>query len=127
MSKHKVVLFEMPSADMKKSKEFYESALGWTINLMEDNEGGMAVTAGSDDNGMATEVSAINGGFYKRESKSDHPSIVIETESIDETAKAIEKAGGKITTAKHAIGDWGFMADFTDPEGNEMALWEKKK
>ena len=51
----------------------------------------------------------------------------MQTDSIDETLQAIEKAGGKITTPKHAIGEWGFMADFTDPEGNLITLWEKPK
>lgn len=51
----------------------------------------------------------------------------IETDSIDTTLKAIEKAGGKIITAKHSIGEWGFMADFADPEGNVISLWEKPK
>jgi predicted enzyme related to lactoylglutathione lyase len=51
----------------------------------------------------------------------------VETESIDQTLQAIEKAGGKIAAPKHAIGEWGFMADFTDPEGNAITLWEKAK
>jgi predicted enzyme related to lactoylglutathione lyase len=46
---------------------------------------------------------------------------------IDETLKAIEKAGGKVVTPKHPIDEWGFMADFADPEGNLLSLWEKPK
>jgi predicted enzyme related to lactoylglutathione lyase len=30
-------------------------------------------------------------------------------------------------TPKHSIGEWGFMADFADPEGNVITLWEKSK
>lgn len=56
------------------------------------------------------ELGGINGGFYS---------------SIDESLKAIEKAGGKVVTPKHSIGEWGFIADFADPEGNIIALWEK--
>jgi hypothetical protein len=44
----------------------------------------------------------------------------------EETLAAIEKAGGKVITPKHSIGEWGFMADFADPEGNVMGLWEKR-
>ena len=43
---------------------------------------------------------------------------------LDETVKKIEKAGGKITTPKHDIGEWGMMADFKDPDGNEFSLWQ---
>jgi len=66
-------------------------------------------------------------GFYKRKSKADQPSCGVETESIDATLKAIKKAGGKVVTPKHSIDEWGFMADFADPEGNVLSLWEKPK
>ncbi|GKS59580.1 hypothetical protein YTPLAS18_31070 [Nitrospira sp.] len=70
---------------------------------------------------------AASTRVYPRKPKDDHPSIGAETDSIDNTLKAIEKAGGKVVTPKHSIGEWGFMADFADPEGNVMALWEKSK
>ena len=127
MSKNKVAHFEIPSSDMKKSKAFYEAVFDWKLDGMGDGEYGIAMTVASDKDGMPTEPGGINGGFYKRESKSDHPSFVIQTDDIDATVKAIEKAGGKITTPKHPIGEWGFMADFTDPEGNDLGLWEMPK
>jgi hypothetical protein len=64
---------------------------------------------------------------FKRKGKDEYPSVVVQTESIDKTLKAIEAGGGKVVTPKHSIGKWGFMADFADPEGNVFALWEKGK
>ena len=78
-----------------------------------------------DKDEQPIELGGINGGFYKRKSTADQPSFGVETVSIDESLKAIEKAGGKVVTPKHSIGEWGFMADFADPEGNIIALWEK--
>ncbi len=124
--KNKVVHFEIPATDFKKAKEFYESIFDWKIELWGD-EGAMANTTKADKDGTPTEIGGINGGFYKRKSKNDHPSIVVQTDSIDETVKKIEASGGKITTPKHAIGEWGFMADFTDLEGNDIGLWEQPK
>jgi len=124
--KNKVTHFEVPSGDFSKSKAFYESVFDWKVEMMGD-EYAMANTTPSDKDGMPTEIGGINGGFYKRTSTSDAPSLVVQTDSIDETIKKIEAAGGKITTPKHAIGEWGFMADFTDPEGNAMGLWEQPK
>jgi uncharacterized protein len=124
--KNKVVLFEIPTSDVHKAKAFYETVFDWTVDLWGD-EGAMALTTASDKNFNPTEIGGINGGFYKRKSKEDHPSFCMEAESIDKTLKAIEKAGGKVVTPKHAIGEWGFMADFADPEGNVMTLWEKPK
>lgn len=126
MSKNKVVHFEIPTGDMKKSKEFYEAIFDWKIKIWGD-KGGMAYTTEVDKNDDPIEMGGINGGFYKRESKSQQPSFVVETDSIDETVKKIEKASGKISGKKHAIGEWGFMAEFRDPEGNELALWEGPK
>ncbi|MBI3803119.1 MAG: VOC family protein [Nitrospirae bacterium] len=124
--KNKVVFFEIPASDMSKAKTFYETVFDWKVEVWED-KGAMAFTTAIDEDQNPTELGGINGGFYKRKSKNDQPSFGVETESIDQTLQAIEKAGGKIATPKHAIGEWGFMADFTDPEGNAITLWEKAK
>ena len=124
--KNKVVMFEIPSSDFKKAKQFYEAVFDWKVELWGD-DGAMALTTAADKDYNPTEVGGINGGFYKRKSKDDHPSFGVETESIDLTVRAIEKAGGKVVTPKHAIGEWGFMADVADPEGNIMALWERSR
>ncbi|MDC4225350.1 MAG: hypothetical protein MPW15_14205 [Candidatus Manganitrophus sp.] len=126
MAKNKVVFFEIPASDFKKAKAFYEKVFDWNVELWGD-EGAMAYTTPVDQEHNPTEPGGINGGFYQRKSKTDQPSFGVETGSIDETLKAIEKAGGKVVTPKHATGEWGFMADFSDPEGNVMTLWEKAK
>jgi predicted enzyme related to lactoylglutathione lyase len=124
--KNKVVMFEIPASNFKNAKAFYENVFDWRVELWGD-EGAMALTTAADKDYNPTELGGINGGFYQRKSKEDHPSFGVETESIDRTLKAIEKAGGKVVTPKHAIGEWGFMADFADPEGNVIALWERPK
>jgi predicted enzyme related to lactoylglutathione lyase len=120
------VLFEVPASDFRKAKEFYEKIFDWKIELWGD-EGAMAYTTAVDKDQNPIEPGGINGGFYKRKSKEDHPSFGVQTDSIDHTFKAVERAGGKVVTPKHSIGEWGFMADFADPEGNVITLWEKPK
>lgn len=122
--KNKVAWFEIPASDFQKAKQFYEGVFDWKIDLRGD-EGAMATTTAVDTNHHPIEPGGINGGFYKRTSKEEYPSFVVQTESIDKTLKAIETGGGKVVTPKHSIGEWGFMADFADPEGNVVALWEK--
>ncbi len=126
MSKHKVVHFEIPASDFKKAKDFYSTVFGWKMDMWGD-EYLMATTTEVDKNQTPTEPGGINGGFYKRPSKSAQPSIVVETDSIEKTLQAAEKAGGKATRKKSPIGDMGFMAEFTDPDGNEISLWENAK
>ena len=127
MTKHKVVHFELPTSDQKRAANFYKTVFGWKIESMGEDGYCTIETTDSDDDGMPTEVGGINGGFYKRESKKDGPSVVIETDDLDMTSAEIVAAGGKITNPKHPIGEWGFMADFTDPDGNEVGLWEMAK
>ncbi len=87
----------------------------------------MAYTTAVDKDQNPIEPGGINGGFYKREFRTDQPSFGVQTDSIDTTLIAIVKAGGNVMTPKHSIGEWGIMADFTDPEGNVIALWENSK
>jgi len=124
--KNKVVLFEIPASNFQKAKAFYEAVFDWKVELWGE-QGAMALTTAVDKDYNPTEPGGINGGFYKRTSKDDHASFGVQTESIDKTLKVIERAGGKVVTTKHAIGEWGFMADFADPEGNVIALWERPK
>ncbi len=125
MSKNKVTHFEIPASDFEKAKAFYAKIFDWKFEMWGD-EGMMTTTVESDKNGPK-EPGGINGGFYKRTSAGEQPSFVVETDSIDETLKLVEQVGGKVTTPKHPIGEWGYMADFADPEGNELSLWEDAK
>ena len=124
--KNKVVFFEIPASNFKQAKKFYEKVFDWKVELWGD-EGAMAYTTAVDKDHNPIEPGGINGGFYKRKSKDDQPSFGVQTGSIDKTLQAIEMAGGKVITPKHSIGEWGFMADFADPEGNVITLWEKPK
>lgn len=122
--RNKACFFEIPAMDFHKTKTFYEKVFDWKVEL-HGEDGVMALTTAADQDFNPIEVGGINGGFYKRKSKDDRPSVGVETDSMDQTLKAIENAGGKVVTPKHSLGEHGFMADFADPEGNVMTLWER--
>ena len=124
--KNKVVFFEIPASNFQQAKGFYENVFDWKVELWGE-DGAMAYTTPVDKDQNPLEPGGINGGFHKRKSKQDQPSFVVQTGDIDRTLAAVEKAVGKVITPKHSVGEWGFMADFADPEGNVMALWEKRK
>ena len=126
MYKNKVVGFEIPAADFKKAQAFYGKIFDWKLKSMGD-DGIMVETVASDKDQNPTEPGGINGGFYKRESPRQQPSFMVETESIDDTLKRVEQAGGKVLVPKHPLDGMGFMADIADPEGNEITLWERAK
>lgn len=123
--KNKIVGFEIPASDFQKAKEFYGAVFDWKIQSCGD-QGAMAYTTAVDKDENPTELGGINGGFYKRQSRDEAPSLIVETESIDQTLKAIEAGGGTVVTPKHAVDECGFMADFADPEGNILSLWQKQ-
>ena len=89
MKKNPVSFFEVPAADFKKAKEFYERVFDWNVELWGD-EGAMALTTAADKDHNPIEPGGINGGFYKRKSKEDQPSFGVQTDSIDRTLAAIE-------------------------------------
>ena len=125
MSKHKVVHFEIPSGDFKKSKEFYAKIFGWKLKMW-GKEYMMAVTTDLDAKTQRpNEMGGINGGFYQRKNKGQQPTFVVETDSIDKTLEKVKKAGGKVKRAKSPIGEMGFMAEFVDPDGNDVSLWQE--
>ena len=67
----------------------------------------------------------IDGGLTKRESPND-PSTVntIGVPSVDEYIKKITEAGGKIITPKTTIPGVGYLAYFSDTEGNAFGIME---
>jgi len=53
-----------------------------------------------------------------------HPVVVVDVPSIDETLKRIPDLGGSVVAGKTAVGEMGFAAYVSDPEGNVVGLWE---
>ena len=72
-----------------------------------------------------TEPGFINGGMLPRAGgATPGPVIVVDVDDIDATLEKIGGLGGSTVTAKTPVGDMGFAAYFTDPEGNVIGLWE---
>jgi uncharacterized protein len=125
---NKVVHFEIPYDDAERAKKFYTNVFGWEKQEIPDMSYTMVRTAEVDENFMLKEPGAINGGMYKRGGDAAKgPVIVIDVESAEEHVKKVEEAGGKVTRAKHQVGDMGFYAQVSDTEGNIIGIWENIK
>jgi uncharacterized protein len=123
---NKVVHFEIPADDIAKAQKFYGNVFGWEFKAWSD-EYSLAITAKSDADDNPLEPGAINGGIQKRSHRAKTPTFVIQVDSIDNTLKNIETLGGKVAIPKESIGDMGFYAQFDDPEGNRIGLFQEKK
>ncbi|MDP1727558.1 MAG: VOC family protein [Bacteroidota bacterium] len=112
--------FEIPATDIARAKKFYESI--FEIKMEEMEMGGMKyamfpfnpmigkVAGGLAQSAMHTP--ATTGSIIYLNANPDLQLVL----------DRVERAGAKITMPKTSIGQNGFMAFFTDSEGNNMAL-----
>jgi predicted enzyme related to lactoylglutathione lyase len=120
----KVVHFEIPVDDVQRAEAFYKEAFGWRIDSMPDFAYSLVSTTATDEAGRPTEPGAINGGMLPRQDPITAPVITIDVDDIDVALARVERLGGKTVRARQAVGDMGFSAYFTDPEGNLLGLWQ---
>ena len=119
-----VVHFEVPADDVKRAKTFYEKSFGWQIAEFPGMEYWGCITTKVDEKTrLPLSPGAINGGLAKR-GMVKSPTFTINVEDIDKAVKKITAAGGKVTVPKMPVGGMGFLAYFTDTEGNTIGLWQ---
>ena len=121
----KVVHFEIPTDDLSRAKEFYGSTFGWQLQTMDEMDYTIAMTTAVDEQTqMPTEPGGINGGMMKRSADTASPVLTIGVESIDDSMKQVEAAGGAVVQPRTEIPGMGAFAYFKDTEGNVLGLWE---
>ncbi len=120
-----VVHFEMPAENGKRMSKFYETAFGWkTKETGPEMSNYIVVTTTESDEKGPKKPGAINGGFYmKTDDKMSHaPSVVISVDSLEDSMKKIEQAGGKLIDKPVDIPGVGKYISFVDTEGNRVSI-----
>jgi predicted enzyme related to lactoylglutathione lyase len=121
----RVVHFEIPFDDGDRARSFYKEIFDWQLDQMPEMGGYTLVTTGPSGDQGPTEPGFINGGMLSREQgATSGPVIVVDVASIDASLERIGSLGGTVVAPKTPVGDMGFAAYFTDPEGNVVGLWE---
>lgn len=101
---------EFKTTDLEKIKTFYTTAFNWTFT-----DYGQNYTAFSS--------SGIEGGFEKTEDEIVNGALVVlHHQNLESIKDIIVEAGGKITIDIFAF-PGGRRFHFTDPSGNELAVW----
>lgn len=118
---HTIVHFEIPADDVDKLKRFYTTVFGWKIVDIPQMNYSILQTVPTDEKGMLKEP-GLNGGLYKRESKSQVPLNYVNVESVDDYIDRAVKNGGKLLAPKQHIPTVGDVAWIADPEGNPVGL-----
>lgn len=120
---NRVVHFEIPYDDGDRARGFYREAFGWELASWGEGEYTLVATGPTAESGAA-EPGFINGGMMQREAPYSSPVLVIDVQDIDASLAAVERLGGTTAMAKQPVGDMGWTAYFTDPEGNLLGLFQ---
>ncbi len=119
----RVVHFEIPFDDGGRARAFYQDVFGWQMQEMPEMDYAMVSTGPTGDQGP-TEPGYIGGGMMKRQMPGQGSNIVIDVEDIDAAMAEVAGHGGTQAVEKMQVGEMGWAAYFTDPEGNLIGLWQ---
>ena len=121
--KHAISWFEIPATDIERATKFYETIFSVKLNPLDMPNIKMRMFP--IDNPMEGIGGAVvdSGGFHKP-SATDGPLIYLNgNPDLQIVLDRVEAAGGKIMVPKTEISpEYGYMAVFTDTEGNRIAL-----
>lgn len=109
---HKINYIEFGAKNIPALKEFYGQAFHWTFkeygpDYLEFNDG------------------AMTGGFNKEAAVGKGSLVILYSDALEETRKSVQEAGGTISQDIYAF-PGGRRFHFTDPDGNELAVWSEK-
>jgi len=109
----KINYIELPSRDLAATKAFYSSVFGWAFT-----DYGPEYTA--------FDHAGLDGGFYQADlcatTANGSALVVIYSKNLEQTQGKVEGAGGIVVKPIFSF-PGGRRFHFTDPTGNEMAVW----
>jgi predicted enzyme related to lactoylglutathione lyase len=116
--------FEIPVLDLERAVSFYSIVFDYEFIRDKVDELDMAFFP-FDKNKDGITGALVQGQVYK-------PSltgifIYFNTEDIDSLMEKVVSNGGEELYPKTSVGQYGFVAEFKDSEGNRIALTEKLK
>ena len=115
--------FEIPARNFERARIFYETVLD--IKMLIPFEGMKYAMFPAD-----MQKGEIGGGLVEEQgydpSQSGALIYLNGGEDLTLPLSKVETAGGKIVVPKKSIGQNGFMAMFTDTEGNKIAFHSMK-
>lgn len=125
--KNAINWFEIPVKNFDRAKKFYETIMGAEINVMPAMPDMPPMKYGMLPFDM--ENGGIGGGIMEMEGfePSDNGALIYLNggDDLSVPLAKVENAGGKVIMPKTSIGPNGFMAHFTDTEGNKIAFHSK--
>lgn len=114
-----VIWFEIAATDLERAKSFYQEVFNVELQFMDMPDAPMYMF-NNDPEGQGA-----GGALVK--SKDNTPSadgsiIYFYCQDVAIEAGRVEAAGGTLLFPKMSLGEFGFMAQFIDTEGNRIGL-----
>jgi uncharacterized protein len=117
MSGHFICHVDIPANNQEETGKFYESLFGWKIQpIMKE------YTTFATGEGPGGGFSQVGDGM----AKAGQVLVYISTDDIDASLAKAESLGGKTVVPKTEIPTVGWFGIFTDPTGNQIALFTEK-
>lgn len=116
MKEHeKLNYVEFPSSDLQATKIFFETVFGWSF-----------VDYGPEYTAFAEP--SLDGGFFKANLSSSTVNgaalLIFYSHDLENTLSKVSQAGGKIVKPIFSF-PGGRRFHFTEPSGNEFAVWSE--
>jgi predicted enzyme related to lactoylglutathione lyase len=115
----RVVHFELPSDNPERAVRFYKEVFGWQFQKWDGPQEYWLISTGPEGQ------PGINGGMMRRQQPGTGTVNTVDVASVDQSAAAIEKNGGKIVAPKMPIPGVGLLAYCQDTEGNVFGILQK--
>ncbi len=106
---------DIPVSDLAAAKGFYSTLFGWQIREEPGFEGYPMWIAPNQISG---------GGLAPRDEGLTVPRAYVEVDSIDDVLAQVAELGGEVVMPKTEITPTSWFAAFTDPDGNQLGLFE---
>lgn len=111
---HAIDYIEFSVTDMAEAKRFYTAAFGWSFTDYGPDYAGIQKAGGGEAGGMRLDPDARHGG----------PLVILYSTDLEASVQAVRDAGGEIVTEPFPF-PGGRRFHFTDPSGNELAVWSE--
>ncbi len=111
--------FEIATEDLERAKDFYVAVFSRNMQYIDMPDAQMYMFEGAPD------ASGSLGAIVKSSQNTpsaDGAIIYFSCEDLNNELEKVEAAGGKVLFPKMSIGEFGFISQFIDSEGNRIGL-----
>jgi predicted enzyme related to lactoylglutathione lyase len=119
MMKNPIGWFEIPVTDLGRAINFYQNIFGYKLESTNVDGYEMAMFF-MDNNLYGASGALVKGDIYIPSTSGTI--VYFQVDNIKETLSKIVENGGEILYPEKSIGEWGYIAEFKDSEGNRVAL-----